>query len=217
MEITWLGHAAFRIRAGGSALLMDPFPPELGLRIPPAQGKADVVSESSSERFHSAADAATGGRVVIDAPGEYEAAGMRFRGIRTTRRTPEGEPQRWNTIFVGEAEGITFCHLGNPDRLLTNHEINDLGAPHILMVPAGSDTGISAADAVEIVNSVEPKIVVPMLYAHSGNRSLLRVLDHFLHELGGAAPSTQARLSVTRSNLPDETQLVVLEPAGTLL
>lgn len=217
MEVVWLGHAAFRVRAGGSALLMDPFPPELGLRIPPAQAQANVVTESSSEPFHSAADAAPGARIVLDAPGEYEAAGMHFHGIRTTRRTPEGEPQRWNTVFVGEAEGLTFCHLGNPDRLLTNREIDDLGAPHILMVPVGSDTGISAADAVEIVNSVEPKIVVPMLYAHSGNRSPLRALGPFLQELGAAAPTEQARLTVTRSNLPDETQIVVLQPAATLL
>ncbi len=217
MDITWLGHAALRVRVGNVALITDPFPPELGLSIPPAHAQAEVVTLSSDDPFHSARSVVTGTRVALDGPGEYEASGMHVRGIRTTGRTAEGQPQRWNTIFAVEADGVEFCHLGNPDRLLTNKEVDEIGSPHILMVPAGSDTGISAADAVEIVNSVEPKIIIPMLYAHGGNRSGVRELAAFLSELGVREPERQTRLTVTRANLPDETQVVVLQPAATLL
>ena len=48
MEITWIGHAAFRVRSGGKTLIMDPFPPELGLRIAPQQAEADLVTQSSA-------------------------------------------------------------------------------------------------------------------------------------------------------------------------
>lgn len=206
-----------RIRFGGAAIIMDPFPTDIGLKLPPQQAQADVLTISSGESSGSAIDAITGPRVTFDGPGEYEAAGMHLRGIRTAARTPEGEAQRWNTMFVGEAEGLVFCHLGNPDKLLTNREIDDLGSPHLLMVPVGSDTGISAADAVEIVNTIEPKVVLPVLYAHGGNKAQLRDLKPFLTELGVREPEAQARLTVNRTNLPDETQVVILQPVATLL
>ena len=217
MEITWIGHAAFRVRSGGKTLIMDPFPPELGLRIAPQQAEADLVTQSSADEFHSAVSAVSGKPLALDGPGEYEAAGMHLRGVRTTRRTQEGEPQQWNTVFTAKAEGIVFCHLGNPDRLLTNKEVDDLGSLHVLMVPVGSATGLSAADAVEVARSVEPRIVIPMLYAHPGNRRELRELAPFLTEMGVREPEKQSRLTVTRSNLPDETQVAVLQPTGALL
>ena len=217
MEINWIGHAAFRVRSGNKTLVMDPFPPELGLRIPPQQAQADLVTQSSDDPFHSACSELSGDPIALDGPGEYEAAGMHLRGLRTTRRTNEGEPQRWNTVFTVQAEGIVFCHLGNPDRLLTNREVDALGSPHLLMAPVGSDTGLSAADVVEIVRSVEPRIVIPMLYAHGGNKRPLRELGPFLQEMGVREPESQQRLTVTRANLPDETQVVLLQPTGALL
>ena len=217
MDITWLGHAAFRVRSGNKTLIMDPFPPELGVRIPPQQAQADLVTQSSNDPFHSALGALSGEPIALEGPGEYEAAGMHLRGIRTTRRTHEGEPQQWNAVFTVLAEGLTLCHLGNPDRLLTNKEVDALGSPNVLMAPVGSDTGLSAADVVEIVKSVEPRIVIPMLYAHSGNKHPLRELGPFLQELGVREPEALARLTVTRANLPDETQVVVLQPTGAML
>ena len=217
MEITWIGHASFRVRVGNKTLVMDPFPPELGLRIPPQQAQADLATQSSSDPFHSALDALAGEPIALDGPGEYEAAGMHLHGLRTTRRTPEGEPQQWNTVYTAQAEGIVLCHLGNPDRLLTNKEVQALGSPHVLMAPVGSDTGLSAADVVEIVRGVEPRIVLPMLYAHSGNKRPLRELAPFLQELGVREPEAQSRLNVTRANLPDETQVLLLQPTGALL
>ena len=44
MDITWLGHAGVRIKSGSTALIMDPFPDSLGLRLPPQQSQANVVT-----------------------------------------------------------------------------------------------------------------------------------------------------------------------------
>ncbi|HCH35342.1 MAG: hypothetical protein CL743_06825 [Chloroflexi bacterium] len=217
MEITWIGHASLRIRSGNKSLISDPFPPSLGLNYPPAVSQSDVLTLSSSDALHSAHEVINGKPVVLEGPGEYEASGMHIRGIRTTRRTPENEPQLWNTIYVIETEGLVVCHLGNPDILLTNKEIDDLGSTDILILPVGSDSGISAGDCVEIINSASPKVIIPMLYAHSGNKSAARPIDPFIQEYGGKLPESQARYSITKNNLPEEATLVILEPSGTLL
>ena len=231
MELTWLGHAAFRVRIGSTALIMDPFGPSLGLAIPPAQAQANLVTLSSDDVHHAAVSIVSGDKppVVFSDPGEYEASGLQMRGIRTTRNAGNGDgngdgegetedrPQAWNTIFVVEAEGIVLCHLGDPERQLSDRQIEELGSPHVLLLPVGSPTGLSADAAVELVSSISPRIVVPMLFAHPGNKAGLRELKPFLAELGEKAPEAVSRLTVTRATLPEETQLSLLQPAATAL
>ena len=231
MELTWLGHAAFRVRTGSTALIMDPFGPDLGLAIPPAQAQANLVTLSSDAAFHAATSVVSAEKppVVFSGPGEYESAGVQLRGIRTTRNGGDGDgdadgdgeaedkPQTWNTVFVVEAEGIVLCHLGDPDRQLSDRQIEELGSPHVLLLPVGSPTGLSADAAVELVSNVSPRIIVPMLFAHPGNKAGLRELKPFLAELGEKLPEAQSRLTLTRATLPEETQLVLLQPAASTL
>ena len=228
MELTWLGHAAFRLRTGSTALIMDPFGPDLGLAIPPAQAQAHLVTLSSDAAHHAASGVVSGDkpRVVFSDPGEYESAGVQMRGIRTTRNAGDGgdsegegeeKAQAWNTVFVVEAEGIVLCHLGDPDRLLSDRQVEELGSPHVLLLPVGSPTGLSADAAVELLSSIAPRIVVPMLFAHPGNKTGLRELKPFLDELGEKAPAAQSRLTITRATLPEETRLSLLQPAASML
>jgi L-ascorbate metabolism protein UlaG (beta-lactamase superfamily) len=218
MDIFWLGHAGVRFRSGNTSLIMDPFSQGIGLRIPPQQGQANVVTISSDDPDHSAVDDLVDepSHVVINGPGEYEASGMQIKGIRTSRLTGEGETA-WNTVYVVEIEGMSVCHLGNPDRLLTGREVEELGSPHALVLPVGSKRGLSAEDAVEMVNAISPRIVIPVLYAHSGNKTDLRDIGVFLKELGSKAQEPQTRLTVTRAALPEEQLIAQLQPLGVLL
>ena len=218
MDIFWLGHGGVRIRSGNTSLIMDPFSLGIGLSIPPQQGQANVVTVSSDDPDHSAVDALADepSHIVISSPGEYEASGLHIKGIRTSRLTGEGETA-WNTVYVVDIEGMIVCHLGDPDRLLTGREVEELGSPHALVLPVGSKRGLSAEDAVEMVNAISPKVVIPVLFAHSGNKSDLREIQVFLKELGSKAPEPQARLTLTRSALPEELLIAQLEPAGVLL
>ena len=168
--------------------------------------------------YHSAAHVATADDkvIVIDGPGEYEASGIRIKGIRTSRYIPDGPPAR-NTVYTFETEGIVVCHLGDPDRLLTAREIEELGSPHVLILPVGSRNGLSAADAVELVNAIAPRIIVPVMFAHPGNRVELREIGPFLQELGAKQPEQVSRLTMTRATLPEEAQVSMLQPAAGLI
>lgn len=218
MEITWLGHASVRIRSGQTSLVMDPFSDGIGLRIPPQLAQANVVTISANEAGVSGVSALGDepAPIVINGPGEYEAAGFRIKGIRTPRYAADGATA-WNTAYVVELEGMTLSHLGDPGRLLSAREIEEIASPHVLVLAVGSKTGFSPADAVEMVNSISPRIVIPVLYAHSGNTADLRELAPFLSELGVKQPDTQSRLTVNRANLPEELRVSVLEPAAVLI
>ena len=218
MDLTWLGHAAVHVKSGNNSMVMDPFPEQLGLRIPPQHAEASVVTLSAEDPNVSAVDAVTGERkaVVIRGPGEYEASEIHIRGIRTSRYVAGGQVG-WNTVYTAEVEGMVICHLGDPDRLLTRREIEALGSPHILVLPVGSPNGLSPADAVEMISAISPRIVLPVLFAHPGNKTDLREIAPFVQELGSKPAEQHARLTVTRATLPEETQVSVLDAAGTLI
>jgi len=217
MELVWIGHAAVRIRSGSSELFMDPFPASLGLKPSPAMAQAQVVTASNSSPDHSAVDTIShdpAPRVLTD-PGEYEISGLNIKGIRTRLGEPEeGEEQAWNTTFCVEIEGLLVCHVGNPGSRFNDRQIQELSSPHVLIVPAGSPDGLSVPDAVDLINTVSPRIVVPVMYAHAGNHRQLGELAPFLGDLGAARPEPQTRLTITRTTLPEETTVALLTPAG---
>ena len=93
MDITWLGHAAFRVRSGNAALLMDPFSDALGLAIPPQHAQADVVTVSGPDPLSQPQRRVRGpgDPFVVDGPGEYEAGGFRIKGVRTSRHAGQDD------------------------------------------------------------------------------------------------------------------------------
>ena len=217
MEITWLGHAGFQLRSGNSALLMDPFPPSLGLRIPDALIRASVVTMSNSDPNHSAVDLVPGDPKVVKGPGEYEVSNLQIKGLRTQLAPSHPESGEWNTVFVLEMEGISVCHLGRLAAPLSTRQVEELASPQVLLLPVGGHGVLSPGEAAELANAMEPRIVAPMMYAHAGNKTTLEPLARFMQELGTKQPETQPRLSVTKTSLPGEMQVAVLQPAATLL
>ena len=213
MEISWIGHAAFRIRSGTSTLITDPFAEDLGLRIPPNIAQASVVTSSNPSRDHSAIAAISGSPTVLKGPGEYELDRLRIHGIRTAlggAHTPNLPP--WNTIFVLEAEDLTVCHLGSQLAKLASRHLDELGNPHVLLVPVGDFGCFSPAAAAEMVTALQPRFVIPMMYAQPGNRHPLASVGSFLQELGTAAPEPQDRVALTPASLPADGQIRVALP-----
>lgn len=217
MDITWVGHAAFRLRNSQTQLFMDPFDSSVGLKIPPALASADLVTSSSSNSAHGHIEALNGNPSIISIsePGEYEIAGLNIKGIRTKRGNEETDEVDWNTIFTFEMDGISICHLGNPGERLTGKQIEELSSPQILLLPVGSKDGISSLDAVDLVNNISPKVVIPMMYAHEGNKIDLGAVSTFLQEVGLTKPEPVNRLTFTKTSLPEEPTLALLIPAAT--
>jgi hypothetical protein len=62
-----------------------------------------------------------------------------------------------------------------------------------------------------VISLLEPNLVVPMHYATPDAKVSLDSLNKFLKEMGLSKPQPQPSLKVTRSGLPDETHVVVLD------
>ncbi len=85
------------------------------------------------------------------------------------------------------------------------------------MVPVGDGSHINATEATEIVNQIEPKLVVPISYKLPGLSLLaqnLEGVEKFAKEMGATDLTPQPKLQLTSSPTTEETKLVILEARG---
>ncbi len=161
---------------------------------------------------HANAAAVKGEPKVLTRPGEYEIKGIFVTGIQTWRGpSAHGEAKEENTVFVFEFDDLTVCHLGDLSRVLTQAQVESMPNVDVLMVPVGGGSALDADKAAEVIAQLEPRLVIPMHYLTPYVNLPLDPLSKFLKEMGVADQLPQDSLRVTRSQLPEETQVVVLD------
>ena len=215
MEITWYGHSCFRLTERSYATVVtDPFDNK-AIGYDALKLKADIVTVSHNALGHNNSDAVKGTSHVIDGPGEFEIGGVFITGVSTDGgaggKKKSKDASARNTVYVFDYDGITVAHLGDLQQVPTQSEIESLGTINVALVPVGGGGGLNAAKAAEVISLIEPNIVIPMHYATPATKVSLESLNKFVKEMGLSKPETQPSLKVTRSGLPDETRVVVLE------
>ena len=211
MEIIWLGHSCFRLRTNDLVVVTDPFPDSIGLRMGGVRGLAVTVSHQHDN--HSHWQGVEGNPRVLSGPGEYELSGIYVTGVMTPRSTNDPEDKR-NTAYLIEMESLRLCHLGDVSSALSTRQIEELAPVDILFVPSGGVCTVEVPQAIALMQSLEPKVVVPMHYSLPDLAVGLGGLDVLLREMGLRDVQPQARLNISASGLPQEMQVVVLEPQG---
>jgi L-ascorbate metabolism protein UlaG (beta-lactamase superfamily) len=211
MEITWYGHSCFRLTERGMATVVtDPFD-NASIGYETLKLKADIVTVSHDALGHNNAKAVKGSSHVITGPGEFEIGGVFITGVQTNGTTKKDSEELRNTLYVFDYEGITVAHLGDLKKVPSQTEVEALGAVNVALVPVGGGGGLNAAKAAEVISLLEPNIVIPMHYATKDAKLKLDSLDKFLKEMGLSASQPEASLKVTRTGLPEETHVIVLE------
>lgn len=209
MDIDWFGHSCFRLREGGVTVITDPYDKSIGYVMP--RVRADIITVSHDAPGHAAAAAIKGDARVLNKPGEYEVKGVFITGIQTWRAGAAGEAREENTVFVFEFGELTVCHLGDLARVLTQAQVEAMPDIDVLLVPVGGGSALDADKAAEVISLVEPRIVIPMHYQTPYVNLPLDPLSKFLKEMGATEHAPQESLRVVRSELPEETQVVILE------
>lgn len=217
MEITYLGHAAFKLKGKNGTVVLDPFNDDIGLKFPSAS--ADVVTVSHQHHDHNAITKVNGTArrpkpFVVTEPGEYEMGGISVFGISTFHDDEKGAKRGPNTVFTILIDDIRVCHLGDLGHALTTEQVAQIGSVDVLLCPVGGEFTIGPKQAVNTIHQIEPSYAIPMHYQtekHSETFAAVKTLGDFLKEYG-MSPAPQPKLSVEKSRLPEETELVVLSP-----
>ena len=209
MDIIWLGYSCFRIKGKEVTIITDPYPPGMGYSL--GRPQANIVTVSHLHPGHSYTQAVSGDYKVIKGPGEYELKETFITGIASWHDNDKGEKLGKNTIYVLEMDGLTLCHLGDLGHQLSSELTEDVGDIDVLFLPVGGVSTIGGSMAAEIVRRLTPKVAIPMHYKTSTLKKDLEPVDKFLKEMGIKEIASQPKLSVSRTNVPASTQVVVLE------
>lgn len=217
MEITWYGHSCFRLTERNYATVVtDPFDNK-SIGYSPLKLRSDIVTVSHDAPGHNNTDSVKGTSHVIDGAGEFEIGGVFITGVQTDgggsskKKSKDKDNAARNTIYVFDYDGITVAHLGDLKQTPTQSEIESLGTINVALVPVGGGGGLNAAKAAEVISLIEPNLVIPMHYSTPAVKLSLDSLNKFIKEMGLSKPETQTSLKVTRSGLPNETKVVVLD------
>lgn len=214
MEITWYGHSCFRLTERSMATVVtDPYD-NASIGYDALKLKADIVTISHDALGHNNTKAVKGTSHVITGPGEFEIGGVFITGIQTNGHGKKGNDELRNTLYVFDYDGITVAHLGDLKQVPPQTQVEALGAVNVALVPVGGGGGLNAAKAAEVISLLEPNIVIPMHYATKDAKLELDSLDKFLKEMGLGTTEPEESIKVTRTGLPQETRVVVLNYQG---
>jgi L-ascorbate metabolism protein UlaG (beta-lactamase superfamily) len=203
IEITYLGRNCFRLKGRDGSVITDPCPPDSGFSL--GKQTAEIVTVSRRDEPGYAYSAGIGGNpMVLDAPGEFEIGGILVTGIANKR--PDGTR---NVMFISEIDGIRVGHLG----LASNVALEDFKGVDVLLLPVGGNNALAPNLAADLMTKIDPSVVIPMNYKIGGEPLPLEPLEAFLKETG-SRPEPLAKVTVSRSSLPQDLTVMVLEPKG---
>jgi L-ascorbate metabolism protein UlaG (beta-lactamase superfamily) len=220
MQVTWYGHACFRLAGGGAAVVMDPYTPELA-GLERVTEPADVVVMSSAlDEAHANAAGIPGSPQVLnalDAVGRpMPVGGIVVEGIAAMEGVDRPDDPKANALYRFEYDGLAVCHMGDVGRRLTDAQLAPLrGRVDVLFALAGGGLTIALDDLDDAIEEIAPRIVIPMhfrtpsiLYGVGPIEDFLahRSADPVVHHDGST-------MSIDAASLPQERTVHVLRPA----
>ena len=143
MEIYWHGKTCFSVKNKEASLVVNPHEGVKDLSGDVVLSSLDKTAPSSEVK---------GVIKVLDWPGEYEVKGIPVAAIQTAN----------TLIFYFEVGKVKMCHLGEIDSALPSEVLQEIGDIDVLMMPIGDGTKLEDKKAMEVIESIEPKIIIPM-------------------------------------------------------
>lgn len=200
MEIERKGANCVILTVKKSTFVVDPKLSGYGLKDQAAGATAELLTQSGF--------AAPGGEetVIIDGPGEYEVHNCSIKGIAARIHSQPADAAKEATIYRMDFDDLSVAVLGHVQPELTEDELEAIGVVDVLILPVGGNGySIEPKEAVSLVRTIEPKIVVPTHYAEEGVSYEVPQLplEEFLKELGGKHEEPTPKLKLKAGVLPE--------------
>ena len=119
---------------------------------------------------------------MILGTGVHSCLDLKIRGVRSYHDRKMGRLRGENTIFCFSLDGIRICHLGDLGHILSPSQIREIGPVDMLFLPVGGRYTIDARDADEVMDQLNPALVVPMHYRTEKLCFELNGLEDFLKD-----------------------------------
>ena len=173
MSVRYLGHCAFLFEdTTGESLLIDPFgnseKDHWFLKSFPSLD-VDLIAVTHNHFDHNAISALPAGTPIMNSEGTRQVGQTTITGISDIHSGLSGRNGMKNVIYVIEHEGVRYCHIGDNRHDIPDDAIARLGRIDALMVTADDSCHLLTYAEVDfLVDSLSPKVVIPMHYHIEG-------------------------------------------------
>jgi len=215
MKIKWCGHATFLITSSsGKKIITDPYQPggyDGALSYGSIPDEIDIAVVSHEHADHNYLQGLKGKPQVVKGIGTKVVSGIEFKGIPTYHDTSQGKERGESTIFCFTIDNIRLCHLGDLGHHLAKKEVAEIGEVDVLMIPVGGFYTIDAKVATEVVNSLKPRLTIPMHFKTEKCSFPITTVDDFIFGKTNVKKLPTSEIEITKDNLPTSTEIQVLK------
>ncbi|MBI3633748.1 MAG: MBL fold metallo-hydrolase [Candidatus Vogelbacteria bacterium] len=217
MVISYHGIACFKVQLGDVVIAFNPISKDSDFKS--TRFSSDIAIISLNDKNYNGLSNVSGGSrelFVIDGPGEYEVGGIYVKGFAVEQEMKGNKNllagRQVNTIYSVLFDDINLCHLGAMNTANLNADVKEqLGDIDILFTPITGGDLLSSADASKLVNSLEPKVIIPM--QNDVNGISKNALSSFLKESGEEDVKPIEKLTIKKKDLEGkEGEVIVLTP-----
>lgn len=217
MKITWYGHAAFLIETAGLRIIVDPYrSPDSGGYEPIAEPADLVIVSHENDRYHSHLGQIVPPFEVVRAL-ELPPEGRTVRGIHIEAihvfETPERLAEDEVTIVHFRSEGIHLVHLGDLGHSLTEAELAPIRQAEVVLIPAGGPPTIDLPLVADLLEAIDPRVVIPMHYKTPKINLNIQPLECFLQAVPAwsVEPAEGGSITIDAPRLDQPARIVLLD------
>ncbi len=168
MKIIWHGHSCFEISGKEGTIVFDPYQSGSVPGLNPLKLKANLVLCSHEHDDHNARNC------VEVAPKDFKVT-----CIETYHDHHQGSHRGKNTIHIVDFEDMKVVHMGDIGYVMD--DVSKLKNCDILMIPIGGYYTIDTKEALEYIERIKPRIVIPMHYrSHEFGYDVLSTNEEFI-------------------------------------
>jgi len=217
--ITFLGHSSYQIDTPQGVRVITDYNGVNGFGRKP-----DIVTMNNAHSTHFTDEPEDGIAFVLrgwpSRPDETEAKhdiqlkDMKVWNVPTNARDWGSTAARinGNSIFVYAIADLCIAHLGHLHHRLTKEHLDELGRIDVLMVPIDGSYTMGQPLMVEVVQQIQPKMVLPM---HYWGRYQVERFQGLMQPLEPDFVWPDRRsIEVVREELPEKLTVVVLGGEG---
>ena len=213
IKIKFLGHASFLISSDkGIKIITDPYKPGSfsgDIKYGPINEEADIVTISHEHDDHNETKI-NGNPSFVRGKGKKEVKGITIAGVDVYHDESGGKERGSNTIFNMLIDNMNVVHLGDLGHKLSPAEVNKIGKVDVLLIPVGGHFTIDAKTAEDVINTLKPKIVIPMHFKTDKCGLQIAPVENFTKNKN--VKKLDGEFEVKKENLPDKTTIYVLTP-----